>query len=186
MICCPHEKQKKTKKSGFPECLGTWHSGKAILKKRAGASPSACAFGTRGRLFKKTKGASPSACAWALGEEVFKKKIEFLPRVLHSGKRFQNKKRNFFPKCCTRGRVKKRETAPTVLNRPRGGGWHSGKASPSVRFLALGEGLFPVRGIPGGSSPSVALGEGFPECFGTFPECIWHSGKQLSPVVIGV
>jgi hypothetical protein len=40
-----------------------------------------------------------------------------------------------------------------------------------------------VRGIPGGSSPSVALGEGFPECFGAFPECIWHSGKQLSPVV---
>jgi hypothetical protein len=70
-----------------------------------------------------------------------------------------------------------------VLNRPRGGGWHSGKASPSVLFLALGEALFPVRGIPGGSSPSVALGEGFPECFGAFPECVWHSGKQLSPVV---
>jgi hypothetical protein len=71
MICCSHEKQKKTKKSGFPECLGTWHSGKAILKKKGqGASPSACAFGTRGRLFKKTKGASPSAWAWALGEEV--------------------------------------------------------------------------------------------------------------------
>jgi hypothetical protein len=41
---------------------------------------------------KKTKGASPSAWAWALGEEVLKKK-EFLPRVLHSGKRFQNKKK---------------------------------------------------------------------------------------------
>jgi hypothetical protein len=40
-----------------------------------------------------------------------------------------------------------------------------------------------VRVIPGGSSPSVAPGEGFPECFGAFPECIWHSEKQLSPVV---
>jgi hypothetical protein len=62
-------------------------------------------------------------------------------------------------------------------------GRHSGKASPSVRFLTLGEDLFPVRGIPGGSSPSVALGEGFPECLCPFPECIWHSGKQASPVV---
>jgi hypothetical protein len=63
---------RKTKKSGFPECLDTWHSGKAILKKGQGASPSACAFGTRGRLF-------------------FLKKQRGLPRVPvhgHSGKRF--------------------------------------------------------------------------------------------------
>jgi hypothetical protein len=50
--------------------------------------------------------------------------------------------------------------------------------------LALGEGLFPVRGIPGGSSPSVALGEGFPECFWLVPECLRHSGKQVAPIVI--
>jgi hypothetical protein len=87
--------------------------------------------------------------------------------VLHWGKRFS----------------KKRRTAPTALNLPRVLGWHSGKASPSVRFLALGEDLFPVKGIPRGSSPSVALEEGFPECFFAFPECIWHSGKHVSPVV---
>jgi hypothetical protein len=88
--------------------------------------------------------------------------------VLHSGKRiFQ----------------KKRRTAPTSSILLRVLGRHSGKASPSVRFLTLGEDLFPVRGIPGGSSPSVALGEGFPECSCPFPECIWHSEKQVSPVV---
>jgi hypothetical protein len=76
-----------------------------FFKKVQGASPSAWAFGTWGRtFFKKGHGASVSACAWALGEEGFLKN-EFLLRVLHSGKRF--KKRNFFPECCTRGRVKK-------------------------------------------------------------------------------
>ena len=33
-----------------------------------------------------------------------------------------------------------------------------------------------MRGLAGGSSPSVALGEGF-------PECNWHSGKPEVPVV---
>jgi hypothetical protein len=50
--------------------------------------------------------------------------------------------------------------------------------------LALGEGLFPVSLFPGLPSPSVALGEAFPECFGGFPECFWHSGKGASPVVL--
>jgi hypothetical protein len=36
--------------------------------------------------------------------------------------------------------------------------------------LALGEELFPVSRFPGSSSPSVALGEGFLECFWLFPE----------------
>jgi hypothetical protein len=49
--------------------------------------------------------------------------------------------------------------------------------------LALGEELFPVRSIPGSSSPSVALGEGFPECFLLFPECFRHSGKKAAAVV---
>jgi hypothetical protein len=49
--------------------------------------------------------------------------------------------------------------------------------------MALGEELFPVRSIPGSSSPSVALGEGFPECFLLFPECFRHSGKQVAAVV---
>jgi hypothetical protein len=63
----------------------------------------------------------------------------------HSGKGLKKqifKKRNFFPECCTRGRVKNRETVSTALNRPQELGWHLGKASPSARI----------------SSPSVALG----------------------------
>jgi len=40
-----------------------------------------------------------------------------------------------------------------------------------------------VRGLAGGSSPSVALGEGFPECNWAFPECNGHSGKPAVPVV---
>jgi hypothetical protein len=50
--------------------------------------------------------------------------------------------------------------------------------------LALGEDLFPVNHFPGRSSPSVALGEGFPECFGLFPECFRHSGKRVTTVVL--
>jgi hypothetical protein len=56
-------------------------------------------------------------------------------------------------------------------------------SSPSVRYVALGEELFPVSCFPGSSSPSVALGEGFPECFWLFPECLRHSGKKVAPVV---
>jgi hypothetical protein len=85
--------------------------------------------------------------------------------VLHSGKRFFQKK------------MADGTDSVRVLGR------HSGKASLSVQFLALREDLFPVRGITGGSSPSVALGEGFPECFCVLPMCIWHSGKHVSPVV---
>jgi hypothetical protein len=71
--------------------------------------------------------------------------------------------------------LKKRRMTLTASNLPRVLGRHSGKASPSARDLALGEGLFPVNGFTGHSgkpSPSVALGEAFPECFGVFPECI--------------
>jgi hypothetical protein len=50
--------------------------------------------------------------------------------------------------------------------------------------MALGEELFPVSRFPGSSSPSVALGEGFPECFQLFPECLWHSGKLVAAVVM--
>jgi hypothetical protein len=49
--------------------------------------------------------------------------------------------------------------------------------------VALGEGLFPVSGFPRSSSPTVALGEGFPECNRAFPECNRHSWKPLAPVV---
>jgi hypothetical protein len=57
------------------------------------------------------------------------------------------------------------------------------KPSPSVQFLALGGGGFPVSLFPGPSSPRVALGEAFPECNWSFPECCWHPGKNLPAVV---
>jgi hypothetical protein len=115
---------------------------------------------TRGRGFLKKQNSSPSV---ALGEEVSKKGISSSSVAL--------------------GEEVKKEMAPTALNCPREVAWHSGKASPSARDLALGEGGFAVRSIPGRPSPSVALREAFPEYFGAFPECISHSGKAASPVV---
>jgi hypothetical protein len=55
-------------------------------------------------------------------------------RVLHSGKRV--KKTKFLPRV-------QRWMAPTASNLPRVLGRHSGKASPSARDLALGEGPLP-------------------------------------------
>jgi hypothetical protein len=55
------------------------------------------------------------------------------------------------------------------------------KPSPSVQFPALAEGGFPMERFPGLSSPRVALGEGFPECNWSIPECILHPGKTLLP-----
>jgi hypothetical protein len=88
------------------------------------------------------------------------------------GRGFQ-KKMNFFPECCTRGRgfkIKKKKFLPRVL--------HSGKSKKK------GNGADGVKSSPRGR---MALGEGFPECtiFGTrrrplsrerhprrlFPEC---------------
>jgi hypothetical protein len=110
----------------------------------------------------------------------------FFPDCWTRGRGIFLKKTNFSPECCTQGRgffKKKWQTAPTASNLPRVLGRHSGTASPSVRFLALREGLFTVRGIAGSSSPSIALREGFPECYWAFPECIWHSRKHTPPVV---
>jgi hypothetical protein len=138
----------------------------------------------KGCFFLKKNGdiLFPECLGWGTRGRRFFKKIEFLPRVLHSGKMiFIKKKINCFPECCGEEVFqKKRLTTPTASNLSQVLGRHSGKASPSVRFLALGEDLFPMRGIPGGTT----LGEaGFLECFGAFPECIWHSGKRRSPVV---
>jgi hypothetical protein len=77
------EEIKKKWPRAFPECPGTWHSGKTKIKKTQSLPrvPWQLALGEE---FKKKRISSPSV---ALGEEV--------------------KKRNFFPECYTRGRVKK-------------------------------------------------------------------------------
>jgi hypothetical protein len=133
------------------------HAEKDFFKKRKRwLPPSVWAAALREEGFKKIMSPFfPECLGQALRKRVFKK-MKCLPRVLHSGKRFP----------------KKRRMAPTASNLPRVLGRHSGKASPSARDLALGEGLFPVNGFPGRPSPSVALREVFPECFGVFPECI--------------
>jgi hypothetical protein len=59
----------KKKTGAFPECLGTWHSGKGKLKKKPGAFPECQVTRHSGKRFKK----------------------RILPRVLHSGKRFKKK-----------------------------------------------------------------------------------------------
>jgi hypothetical protein len=77
--------QAKAKKN-FPECLSR---------------------GTRGRVVFSKKGeySSPSAWDGALGEEeFFLKKIEFLPRVQHSGMRIFIKKDKFFPRVLHSGK----------------------------------------------------------------------------------
>ena len=139
---------------------------------------------------KKLEVASPSACAVALGKEgFFKKKTNFFPECLNFGTRqrvFKKKIQKSFPSVALGEENKKKNNVgrrPTASSFPRVPARHSAKPSPSARFLTLGEGDFPVRGLAGGSSPSVALGEGFPECNWAFPECNRHSGNPAVPVV---
>ena len=115
------------------------------------------------RDLKKKTNFFPECLNCGTRQRVFKKKFKNLSRVLHSGKKIKKKENGV-------GR------RPTASSLPRVAARHSTKPSPSARFSTLREGAFPVGGLAGGSSPSVALGEGF-------PECNWHSGKPAVPVV---
>jgi hypothetical protein len=94
------------------------------------------------------------------GRGFFFKKIEFLPRVLHSGKRV--KKIKIFPECCTRERdfEKKQIFSLSV-------------ASREEVFQKMAEGTNGVKPSP---SASMTLVEGFLEC-----TIFWHSGNAASP-----
>ena len=133
--------------------------------------------------------ASPSACAVALGKEgFFLKKTNFFAECLSCGTRQRVFKKNqkSFPSVALGEENQKKNNVgrrPTASSLPRVPARHSAKPSPSARFLTLGEGDFSVRGLAGGSSPSVALGEGFPECNWAFPESNRHSGNPAVPVV---
>jgi hypothetical protein len=131
------------KKSGFPECL-------------------AAALGGEG-FYKNQRNFFPECLGQALGEEGFLKKMKCLPRVLHSEKRVL-KKFKFLPRVLHSGK--------SFFQKQMADGTDVVKSSPSAPDLALGEGLFLVSGFADRPSPNVALGEGFPECFGVFPECI--------------
>ena len=156
------EKQKTKKKdfqSGFPECMGCSTRGRWWLPRVYGLQHSGKMVSSRvpGLWLSGKTPSSPSVWAAALGEE------------------------GFFPECCTRGRIfflKKEGNdagwSPTASILLRVIAQLSEKPSPSARFLALGEDVFPVKRYPGQSFLSVALGEGFSECIWAFPECIWH------------
>jgi hypothetical protein len=66
------EEIKKKRPRAFPECLGTWHSGKAKIKKKDRAFPECHGNWHSGKSFPKKRISSPSV---ALGEEVKKKEI---------------------------------------------------------------------------------------------------------------
>jgi len=61
--------------------------------------------------------------------------------------------------------------------------WHSAKALPSARYIALGKEPFADKSYAGGSLPSVTLGKLFAECKLGFAECLGHSAKNPCPVV---
>ena len=185
MLCCLHSKTKNKKKivfkvaspSAWAATLGKRISSPSALAAALGEEgvfPECLGCGSRGRgrlprvhglWLSGKRVSSPSVCAAALGEEgVFPECLdcssrgrECFSRVLHSGKIFF-----------------KKEMTPAATN--------GVNSSPSAR-TALEE-AFPERTIfgsrrrrlsreevPRGSSPSVALGEGFPECNWAFPEC---------------
>ena len=139
---------------------------------------------------KNFRGGFPEClCCGTRGRGIFIKKTNFFPECLNFGTRqrvFKKKIQKSFPSVALGEENQKKNDVghrPTASSLPRVPARHSAKPSPSARFLTLGEGDFPVRGLAGGSSPSVALGEGFPECNWAFPECNWHSGKPAVPVV---
>ena len=57
--------------------------------------------------------------------------------------------------------------------------WHSAKALPSARYVALSKETFADCSLP-----SAALDKAFAECNRGFAECPKHSAKSLSAVVI--
>jgi hypothetical protein len=158
----------------FPKCLGSDTRGREFFLNTEEFLPRVPRISTRGRgLFLiKNQVSSPSV---ALGEEVFFKKIEFLPRLFHSGMRVL-KKTNFSPECCTRGRVFLKKSRwcqwrlifPECKHDTRGrlprvcDFWHSGKVASS--WEASSEALTRVL-HSGKASPSV-LGPS-PNTFGT-------------------
>ena len=59
-----------------------------------------------------------------------------------------------------------------------------GKGLPSAREKALCKAGFAGRRKAVCASPSATLGKEVAECFSAFAECLWHSAKYASPVVL--
>jgi hypothetical protein len=83
--------------------------------------------------------------------------------------------------------LNRKNSSPSGLENSRGRGRKRHRRRehlfPECAICGTRGRALPVSRFPGSSSPSVALGEGFPECFWLFPECLRHSGKQVAPVV---
>jgi hypothetical protein len=62
--------------------------------------------------------------------------------------------------------------------------WHSAKSLPSARQKVLGKEAVADVQFAERSLPSVTLGKAFAECKIVFAECLRHSAKKLSPVVM--
>jgi hypothetical protein len=162
-----HTKNKKTKKKWLPWVPGHLALGEGYINKNGRGLPRVPMHLALGEGCLKKQRGLPWVPRHGHSGKRFSKKNEFLPRMLHSGKRFQNKKkRNFFPECCTRGRVKK-----------KGNGANGVKSSPSGR-MALGEGfpecmIFGTRGRP--LSRERHPRRLFPECCsrGRLPRVFW-------------
>ena len=99
-------------------------------------------------------------------QRIFKKKEKILCRVplrWHSTKRPSESTSDFFCRMLT---------------------WHSIKALPSARYVALGKETFADGFFADCSLPSAALGKAFAECNRGFAECLKHSAKSPCAVVI--
>ena len=153
------------------------------------------------RIFKV---ASPSARVAALGEEgAFpeclgsgSRRRGCFPRVPGqqlSGKRMSSLSAwaaalgedGVFPECCTRGRFfltsKRRRLPPTTSTFPLMLGRLSRKPSPSVRFLALGEDIFPVKRYPGYFSRVLHSVKASPNITGPSPSAFDTRGSHCFP-----
>jgi hypothetical protein len=97
MLCLSHGKakeknEKRKKEGGFPECPASGTRRRKYTKKKRWGLPRVPGHLARGEgYFLKNKGGFPECLGMSTRGRGFPKKNEFLPRVLHSGKRFQEK-----------------------------------------------------------------------------------------------
>jgi len=110
-----------------------------------------------------------------------------VPTLWHSAKNFLKKNKKIFCRVPDTSPLGKGDVRRAVSVRStflcRVLTWHSAKALPSARYIALGKEPFADKSYAGGSLPSVTLGKLFAECKLGFAECLGHSAKNPCPVV---
>ena len=110
-----------------------------------------------------------------------------VPTLWHSAKNFWEKNKKIFCRVPDTSPLGKGDVRRAVFVRStflcRVLTWHTAKALPSARYIALGKEPFADKSYAGGSLPSVTLGKLFAECKLGFVECLGHSAKNPCPVV---